>query len=162
MSNSTSEARLRQLLDRAEISDVQLRYATGTDSHNWELFRSCFTDEIEADFSEVVGLPAARVNADEWVKGLAPTMESFSATHHAMSNIVITFQDDNHATCVAHVQARHHKPNTTGGSDQTVYGFYTNQYERNSSGWRISKVKLNVSWMTGNFGIFGAIGGRPG
>lgn len=162
MSTSTIEARLRQLQDRAEISDVQLRYAKGTDSHDWELFRSCFTDEIEADFSEVVGIPAARVNADEWVKGLAPMMESFKATHHAMSNIQVTFQDDDHATCVAYVQARHHKPTTTGDSDQTVYGFYTNHYERTSSGWRMSKVKLSVSWMTGNFGIFGEVLQRAG
>jgi hypothetical protein len=35
--------KLQLLLDRAEISDVQLRYATGLDSRNWPLFRSCFT-----------------------------------------------------------------------------------------------------------------------
>ena len=36
------DARLQLLLDRAEISDVQLRYATGLDSRDWPLFRSCF------------------------------------------------------------------------------------------------------------------------
>ena len=156
---SVDEAAVRRLLDRAEITDVQYRYALGTDSHDWELFRSCFTDEVETDFSEVVGLPPTRSNADEWVRNLGPTMESFTATHHAMSNVLITFSDDDHATCVAYVQARHHKPNSTGDSDQTVYGYYTNRYERTSAGWKIAKLKLSVRWMTGNFGIFAGVAG---
>src|ERR1700687_1442462 len=49
------DSKLQLLLDRAEISDVQLRYATGLDSRDWPLFRSCFTDEIETDFTSVFG-----------------------------------------------------------------------------------------------------------
>ena len=148
------ETRLRQLLDRADISDVQLRYATGTDTHDWDLFRSCFTDEVEVDFSEGFGQPVVRLDADEWVRMTAPRMESFKATQHMITNHVITFDDDDHAICVAYVRARHHLPNSTGGSDQTVYGYYTNRFERTPEGWRISGLKLTARWMTGNFGIF--------
>jgi hypothetical protein len=49
------DAKLQLLLDRAEISDVQLRYATGLDSRDWPLFRSCFPDQIETDFTSVFG-----------------------------------------------------------------------------------------------------------
>ena len=151
------EARFQQLIDRAEISDVQLRYATGTDSRDWELFRSCFTDEIEVDFSSGFGAPAVRLKADEWVEMTKPVMSRLEATHHMITNHVITFEDDDHATCVAYVQARHHSPDATGGSDQTVYGYYTNQFERTSQGWRIAKCKLTVSWMTGNNGLFAGV-----
>lgn len=154
--NRSDGDRLRRLLDRADISEVQLRYATGTDSHDWELFRSCFTDEVEADFSEGFGLPVVRINADDWVRGTAPRMESFKATQHMITNHVITFDDDDHATCVAYVRATHHLPNSMGDSDQTVYGYYTNRFERTSSGWKISRIKLTALWMTGNFGIFRA------
>ncbi|MGE3510246.1 MAG: nuclear transport factor 2 family protein [Vicinamibacterales bacterium] len=150
------ETSLRCLVDRAEISDVQLRYARGTDSRDWELFRSCFTDEIEVDFSEGFGLPVANLKADDWVKGVAPRMESFKATQHMITNQLITFDDDDHATCVAYVRATHHLPNSTGDSDQTVYGYYTNRLERTSNGWRIARLKLTSVWMTGNFGIFQA------
>jgi SnoaL-like domain len=51
------DGKLQLLLDRAEISDVQLRYATGLDSRDWPLFRSCFTDEVETDFTSVFGVP---------------------------------------------------------------------------------------------------------
>ncbi len=48
------DAKLQLLIDRAEIGDVQLRYATGLDSRDWTLFRSCFTDEIGATRSRQV------------------------------------------------------------------------------------------------------------
>lgn len=156
-------AGLRRLLDRAEISEVQIRYATGTDSHDWDLFRSCFTDEVEVDFSAGFGQPAARVPADVWVAGTAPRMESFTATQHMITNQVITFDDDDHATGVAYVRASHHLPNSTGDSDSIVHGYYTNRFERTPQGWRMSAVKLTPLWMTGNFGIFqNAIGDPAG
>ncbi|MCP3012465.1 nuclear transport factor 2 family protein [Nocardiopsis dassonvillei] len=148
------DAELRRLLDRAEISEVQTRYATGTDSRDWELFRSCFTDEVEVDFGEGFGQPATRMTADAWVAGTAPRMESFKATQHMLTNHVITFDGDDHATCVAYVRASHHLPNSLGDSDQTVYGYYTNRFTRTPSGWRIASVKLTPLWMTGNFGVF--------
>ena len=147
---------VRRLLDRAEISDVQLRYATGTDFRDWELFRSCFTDEVEVDFSDGFGRPVVRLHADDWVKATAPRMESFTATHHMITNHVITFDGDDAATLVAYVRATHHRPNNMGDSDQTVYGYYTNRFERTSGGWRIARLKLTALWMTGNFGIFQA------
>ena len=150
------ETRLRHLSDRAEISDVQLRYATGVDTRNWELLRTCFTDDLEADFTSGFGLPVVRLKADEWIENMAPVMGALKATQHMITNHMITFDDDDHATCVAYVRARHHLPNHTGDSDQTVFGYYTNRFERTSTGWRIAKLKLTSVWMTGNFGIFQA------
>ncbi|GAA3543700.1 nuclear transport factor 2 family protein [Amycolatopsis ultiminotia] len=151
---SATDARVRRLWDRAEIGDVQLRYATGTDSHDWELFRSCFTEEVEIDFSAGFGQPVVRMSADDWAKSTAPRMESFKATQHMITNLVITFDGDDRATCVAYLRASHHLPNSTGDSDQVVYGYYTNRFERTPDGWRIARVKLTPLWMTGNFGIF--------
>lgn len=148
------ETALGRLLDRHEISDVQIRYATGTDSRDWKLFRTCFADEVEVDFSEGFGQPAMRMTADDWVAGTAPRMESFKATQHMITNQTITFDGSDHATCVAYVRASHHLPNSLGDSDQTVYGYYTNQFTRTPDGWRIAKVKLTALWMTGNFGVF--------
>jgi SnoaL-like domain len=151
------ETRLQQLLDRAEISEVQSRYATGTDSRDWELFRRCFTDELEVDFSSGFDLPVVHVTADDWVENTSQRMSVLKATQHIITNHVITFEDDDHATCVSYVQATHHHPNSHGDSDQTVYGHYANRFERTPSGWRMSTLKLVVSWMTGNFGIFGEV-----
>ncbi len=110
------DARLRELSDRAEISDVQLRYATSVDTRDWALLRTCFTDELEVDFSSGFGFPVVRATADEWVAGVAPVMGALQATHHMITNHVITFDDEDHATCVAYVQAGHHNPNALAGA----------------------------------------------
>jgi hypothetical protein len=58
---TVDEHRLQQVSDRAEISDVQLRYATAVDSRDWGLLRTCFTDDLEADFSSGYGIPVVRM-----------------------------------------------------------------------------------------------------
>jgi hypothetical protein len=67
MSN-IDKAKLTYLLDRLAISDVQLRYATGADTRDWVLYRSCFTDEIDTDFTSVFGGQPRRGNADRFVE----------------------------------------------------------------------------------------------
>lgn len=136
---------------------MQFRYATAVDSRDWELFRTCFTDEIEGDYSSVFGTPPARLGADEFVALIAPIMSALTATQHMMSNLTITFEDSDHATVAAYVRAIHHNAATEGGTEQTVYGYYTNSFVRTEDGWRISKLQLTSRIQTGNPGVFGAL-----
>jgi len=78
------ESKLQMLLDKAEISDVQLRYATGLDTRNWALFQTCFTDEFDADFTSVFGGTARRVSAAKWAESARRTLSGLAATpaHH--------------------------------------------------------------------------------
>ncbi len=39
--------------DKAQIAEVLIRYATGIDSKDWPLFRSCWTDEVDVDYGEL-------------------------------------------------------------------------------------------------------------
>jgi 3-phenylpropionate/cinnamic acid dioxygenase small subunit len=150
---SIDEGKLQYLLDRAAISDVQLRYATGIDNRDWTLYRSCFTDEIDIDFTSVFGGAPRGVKADHWVETARRTISGMKATQHMITNHVITIDGDE-ATCVAYVQARHHLPNDTGASDQTMFGYYTNRFVRTSGGWKIRACKLTVTWNTGNWHVF--------
>ena len=147
------ENQLQFLLDRAAISDVQLRYATGVDMRDWPLYRSCFTDEIDTDFSSVVDRPPQHMKADDWVEFARRTINGMKATQHMITNHVITIEGDE-ATCVAYVQARHHLPNETGDADQTMFGYYTNRFVRTPDDWKIRACKLTVTWNSGNWGIF--------
>jgi hypothetical protein len=147
------DADVRCLLDRVAISDIQLRYATGADTRDWALYRSCFTDEIETDFTSVFGGQPRRGKADKFVEAARRFLSGLEATQHMITNHVITIHGDE-ATCVAYVQARHHLPNETGDADQTMYGYYTNRFVRTADGWRISACKLTVTWNSGNWGIF--------
>lgn len=147
------EARLQMLLDRAAISDVQLRYATGLDTRDWALFRSCFADEIETDFTSVFGGEPRKVSADRWAESARRVLSGLAATQHMITNHVITIEGDE-ALCVAYVQAQHYLPNDRGGSTQTMGGFYTNRFVRTPQGWKIRACKLTLTWNTGNWHIF--------
>ena len=39
--------------DRAQIIEVLIRYATGIDSKNWPLFRTCWADEVDLDYGDL-------------------------------------------------------------------------------------------------------------
>ncbi len=147
------DARLKLLLDRSEISDVQLRYATGLDFRDWTAFRSCFADEVEVDFTSLFPGPPRTVSADRWTESARRTVSGLAATQHMITNHVITVDGDR-ALCVAYVQAQHYLPNDKGDSTQTMGGYYTNQFVRTSAGWKISACKLTLTWTTGNWHIF--------
>jgi len=153
------DAKLQLLIDRAEISDVQLRYATGLDSRDWPLFRSCFADEIETDFTSVFGGDPRKVSADRWTEAARRSLSGLKATQHMITNHVITITGDD-ATCIAYVQARHYLPNESGDSMQTTFGYYTNRLVRTPGGWKIRACKLTLTWQTGNSNIFALAGAR--
>ena len=145
---------LRLLIDRAEISDVQLRYATGIDMRDWALYRTCFADEIEVDFSSVFGGGGPRkVSGDRWTETVRRTISGLQATQHLITNHVITVDGDT-AQCVAYLQAQHYLPNDKGDSLQTMGGYYTNHFIRTPQGWRIKSCKLTLTWNTGNWHVF--------
>jgi 3-phenylpropionate/cinnamic acid dioxygenase small subunit len=148
------DSRLQWLIDRAQISDVQLRYATAVDLRDWKLFRSCFTDEVEVDFTSLFGGSGPRaVSADRWTEAARRTVGGLQATQHMITNHVITIEGDT-ATCVAYVQARHYLPNDKGDSLQTLGGYYTNHFVRTPEGWKIRRCKLTVTWNEGNWHVF--------
>jgi len=145
---------LQLLIDRAEISDCQLRYATGLDMRDWKCFRSCFADEIEVDFSSIFpGDWPRTVSADRWTESARRTISGLQATQHMITNHVITVEGDK-ALCVAYVRAHHFLPNDQGENTQTMVGYYANHFVRAPQGWRIKSCKLTVTWNKGNWGIF--------
>jgi hypothetical protein len=38
---------------RQDVAEVLVRYATGIDRRDWELFRTCFTDDCQADYGAI-------------------------------------------------------------------------------------------------------------
>lgn len=135
------EKKLQTLLDRMEIIDIQNRYATGVDTRDRDLYRSCFTDEMELDMAGMgLGEPM-KISADEWVDRAVSLVSGFESTQHIITNHVVTIEGDE-ATCIAYLQARHYNPENM----YTVGGYYTNRLVRTPEGWKISRLKLTPSW----------------
>jgi len=132
---------IQRLLDRMEILDTATRYATGVDTRDRDLFRSCFTDEMDLDMSAMgVGEPT-KISADAWAEQAISLVLGFQSTQHIITNHVITIEGDR-ATCTAYVQAQHYNPQNMW----TVGGYYTNTLVRTAEGWKISKLKLTPMW----------------
>jgi hypothetical protein len=118
--------------DRLDITEVLVRYATGIDRRDWELFRTCWTDDVDADYGE----------AGQWdsADALTSFMEASHAgmghTMHRLSNLAITVDGDA-ATARTYVDAVLMAPD--GGSGLNPVGFYDDELVRPADGWRIRR-----------------------
>ncbi|MFC1926761.1 nuclear transport factor 2 family protein [Chloroflexota bacterium] len=149
----SDESKLQMLVDRTEISDTVIRYATGVDMQDWEAFRSCFTDEVDIDMTSFRGGESQHLTADAWAERVRTGITKFKATQHLSTNHVITINGDE-ATCVSYMQARHYFPLETGENCFVMGGFYINTLVRMPQGWKISKMKQIVNWTEGSRALF--------
>jgi len=139
---------LRDLLDRAAISDLVHAYAHGIDRRDWALYRSIFADRVDIDFFTWAGIREV-FDADAWTAAVKGTLAPFDATQHTMSNLAITLDGDA-ATCIAHMTARH----VLGAEAQTLGGYYTNRFARTADGWKIVGCTLMITWEEGDRALF--------
>jgi SnoaL-like domain len=151
---------VNRLEDRAAISDVVIRYATGADTRDWDLYASCFADPCEYDFSSFSGGGPNTMPVALWVTAVKGTLLGFDVTQHLSTNHVFTFDDDDLdvATCVSQMHAQHWVSAATLGADADDWcilgGHYTNSFRRIDGQWRIVRCALNVTWRTGNPALF--------
>ena len=145
------ESRVRQLEDRALISERVIKYALRVDRGDWAMFADCFTDPVHADFS-ASGVPAADFARDDLVALVRVPLSGFTATQHLSPNQVIEFDpnDDDRAICYSYMYAQHYLEGSEGGDFFLLRGSYTNHMRRTSDGWRIERLIQHASWSDGN------------
>lgn len=129
-------AALVRPLDAAEdraVTAVLLRYANALDMRDWPLFRSCFTEDVEAEYT----------GFGRW-RGPREITEFMRATHldvgptlHRITNISIwREEDDVRARCYVDAILMPVQP---GGAVQRGIGWYDDRLARTSEGWKISR-----------------------
>jgi SnoaL-like protein len=142
-------ANLQVLLDRATITDVVNRYATGLDRRDWPLLRSIFTDEIDMEYSSV-GIKSGRYAADRWVRNSEVLFAGFGATQHTLSNHVVDVDGDT-GRCTMYMRAEHFIEDLPENEKRwTIGGYYTVSLRRDGDSWRIHAMGLHMTWQTGN------------
>ncbi len=140
--------KIDELYDRTLISEVIYRYSTGVDSKDWELFRTCFTDPVNADFTST-GVPAPRVfPLDTWIRVVQKTLSPFKLTQHYNSNVIVKLNGDE-ATATVYLKARHLHGGDREGKFWDVGGYYTDRLVRTAQGWKIAAVKFTQTWTEG-------------
>ena len=144
---------LQSLIDRTAISDVVYRYATAVDTRDWPLYKSCFMENVEIDFSSWNPEAKAKLSSDQWTQMVKEGVSGFETTQHISSNHVHTIDGDR-AVCVSYMQAEHFLKTDEGMKECTLGGYYTNDLIRTGDGWKISKCWLTVTWSRGDYGVF--------
>src|SRR5262245_64433983 len=79
--------------DRAahhDITQVLLRYASGIDRRDWDLFRTCFTDDCHADYGDI----GAWDDVEAITAFMIESHAQLGHTMHRLSNFSIAVSDD--------------------------------------------------------------------
>jgi hypothetical protein len=137
------------LTDREELVELLARYASIADTRDFdELPKTVFTDRVLVDFESVGSGPASEVERDAFMQQLRAFFADWQATHHSITNHRVRVDGDT-ASIRAHIHAQHWLPPEKAPQLHNrwlVVGFYDNEAVRTPDGWRLSKVRLTMTY----------------
>lgn len=144
---------LQRLVDESDIRDVIHRYALSVDRKRWDELSSCFSEQIEADFT-AAGIKKVFIGPrEQWIDGIKRSNNGMDATLHTLSNVRIRVNGDlATASCAFYVI--NILANPAGDSHYQVGGFYDFEFKRLAGEWRIAKYIGAMQVRTGNPYIF--------
>jgi len=131
--------------DRADITEVLIRYATGIDTRDWELFRSIWADDLDAEYGRGIGRFRGPAEITEFMMGSHARM---GRTWHRLSNFVIHVDGDT-ATSRTYVHAVLNVDGEDPDAWMDVIGHYDDTLVRTSEGWKIRQRRCGKARMTG-------------
>lgn len=144
-----NETAFQKLLDRLEIIDTVNQVGMSADLRDWQACRNCFADQVDVDYTSLVGGQPAAIAADALIEQWRKSLSGLKATQHMISNHAVTLNGDT-ATCVSHFRAQHLLPNDKGSPLWMLGGTYHHELVRMEQGWKIRKMKMTATWAEGN------------
>ena len=124
------------IADRIALQDVLLKYAAGVDERDFDLYRSCFADDVE-----VLGFGEETVHgADNWLEFVKAALEQYGATQHMLGPQLATVSG-NSATTRTDVQALHYLKERKGAT-LTLWATYKSNMRRIDGEWKIIRHEL--------------------
>jgi 3-phenylpropionate/cinnamic acid dioxygenase small subunit len=119
---------------RQDVADVLVRYATGIDQRDWTLFRSCFTDDCDADYGDI----GVWHGADAITEFMQQSHEGCSHTMHRITNHAVTAREGGVAAR-SYVDAI-----ILFGDDNGVraVGYYDDELVETAEGWKIARRRF--------------------
>jgi SnoaL-like domain len=129
---------VRRLADKDEIVDLVHRYSYCVDHRMYDELVMLFAEDCVVDYgpgwSPIRGRMALR-------KMFGHPSVGFQATSHHNANVLVTFDDDDHAMVATSVYAWHRRRDlTTPG----VWGYYHDTVTRAQEGWLFATRQLRV------------------
>ncbi len=117
---------------KQDIAEVLIRYATGIDRRDWELFRTCFADPCHLDYPGI----GTWGSVDAITEFMASSHAGMGHTMHRISNIAIDVDGDT-ARARCYVDGVLMAPD--GRSGLNPLGYYDDELVHTADGWRIAR-----------------------
>jgi hypothetical protein len=145
---------LRELTDRATITDTVVRMGWLLDRRDWDGLRGLFTERVYTDYTDLWGGTPQEGPVDQLLSTSAQgswrrTMDGLEATQHLITNVLVDLAGDE-AGATANVLGVHRLPNPHGSPLWTVGGTYDFRLARTAAGWRIRSITQRLTWVEGN------------
>jgi|SRR5271166_1350510 len=139
------DGRLQLLLDRLEIDDLLVRYATAIDARDWVQLESVFAQDARLDYRSAGGIQGTFAEVRQW---LSEVLQVFTWTQHLVVNRAVEIDPGGES---ARARSIFHNPNQLLVEGEpwlfVVGGCYHDRLVRLEAGWRIaSRVEETLWW----------------
>jgi 3-phenylpropionate/cinnamic acid dioxygenase small subunit len=136
---------VRELSDRAAITEVLHAYARFVDERDFAAAAGVFTDDCVAEYGirETDILRSSAAVADWLTRQL---LDGAAASHH-ISNVQISFPDADHAETTSYLYAWHRPPGAA--VDPVILARYVDSFKRTPAGWRIAHRRMFAHGLVG-------------
>ncbi|CAN5565492.1 nuclear transport factor 2 family protein [soil metagenome] len=125
--------------DQAQIVDVLHNYATGIDQRDWDLFRTCWTPDVVADYGEI----GIFTGIDALTEFMFASHNTMGSTHHRLTNFVVSVDGDR-AEARSYVHAILIAVPGDPNSWIDALGHYDDVFVRTPDGWRITHRTVHM------------------
>jgi 3-phenylpropionate/cinnamic acid dioxygenase small subunit len=136
--DSDAEAAVGRLIDKDQIIDLVHRYSYCVDHRLYDEVVELFTENCVVDY----GPGFAPLRSRSVLRRMFGHPDGvFAATSHHNANVLVTFEDLDHAYVRTSVYAWHQRAD---GSTPRFWGYYHDSVVRLPEGWRIAERQLRT------------------
>ena len=134
--------------DKFAIQELIACFTNSFDMKDWNELKSCFTDSLYTDYSDLRGTPAESISSGEYVRLRRESFDHLKL-HHLVSNYEIDLLDAGQATCRASMVVWRKSEE----EEFTSHCVYTFQLIKQDETWKISGIMQKVLWNEGTSSI---------
>lgn len=143
------------IVDHAEMIRIADAIDAAVDAKDWALARSFFTDEVQVDFTSLVGGEPATIPGDALIAGWSANLTAEKTSFHLRGNHRITFEGRDAAVMQSHGYAWNRMesgslPQNGGEALWEVWGTYDHGFTRTQDGWRVNAMRFFATAERGN------------
>jgi hypothetical protein len=122
---------------RQDVAEVLVRYATGIDRRDWALFRTCFTDDCDADYGDI----GVWHGVDAITGFMRQSHAGMGHTLHRITNEAV-MANASGAAARCYVDAILMAADNAGG--MRAIGYYDDELVRVDGGWKIARRRFTM------------------